>query len=330
MSISSFASSLRFVTLLIAALSLPLGAVGSDLPPPLSETAFPSPLIPAAKLVNQGAYDKAAAALRRLQGSPQVDQAQLHYLGGIIERRRGDPAAAAAELRRSLALRGSSSDVLAELGGCLGELGEREQAVRILQEALWFGKFTRYAPWQLYLQIGALYEQDEDSEKAEEAYRQAQALGAGSPSLLKVAEIRFVKGDKRQAVDLLRNAYKKDPENPAVREKLASYLLVNVNRSIDKKDIADALELSEGIMKNKSDAEQYADPAFPVYLRALLASGRIEEADRKLADALQAHPENVEYQRLSQQMSFERKAAVSTEKEDRSRPGEAAADRRVP
>jgi len=300
-------------------------------PPPLSEAQFSPPLAPAVKWLNQGAFDKSLASLRSVKKSAKVDQAQLHYLIGAVQRRRGDTAGAVTEFRKSLALRGSNSDVLTERGASLAEQGKREEAVEVLREAIWFNKFTRYAPWQLYLRIGALYEEDEKPEKAEEAFKQAQVQGGGPFALLKLAEIQFAKGEKRQAVEMLRAAYKHDNANMEVRQRLSSYLLTNVNRSIDKQDIAEALSLAEGALAGKSEADQYANPIFPVYLRALLASGKIDEAERKLNAAAAAHPENVEYQRLIQQMSFERQAAArSAPKEDTAAAPKPEKDGRAP
>lgn len=272
----------------------------------IPENTFQEPLRKAVGLFNKGAYAECLKALRK---AGAADPAELHYLTGLAERRLGHNAEAAAELRTSLSFRGSNSDVIAELGLTQLAMGEKEEGIRSIREAIWFGKPAHHNPAALMTAVAKVYDDDGDAQKAEETYRQALTHDQYYlPARLRIAELIFLKGDKRQAIAELKLVYEREPSNADVRRQMASYLLSNADRTIDKQDIAEALSLTQAVMNGKSDAEQYADPAFPVYLRALIASGKLDDAEPKLNAALKAYPQNVELQRLQQQLPFEHQA----------------------
>ena len=77
-----------------------------------------------------------AAALYRLVLAVEPAQPDALHLLGVAEAQRGDPAAAAPPIRRSLRLRPQAAQPWAHLGGVLRALGRAEEAVSVLTRAL--------------------------------------------------------------------------------------------------------------------------------------------------------------------------------------------------
>ncbi len=277
------------------------------------DTAFPPALTSAVSSFKQGKYRKTLTILKGIRRSGDKSAAgdKVAYLEGLAEAALGQKDKAAAAFRRSLTFRGSNSDVITHLGLLLQERGKPDEALAAFKEALWFDKFTHLRKEDVYYQIGLILQQQGKLSEAEENFRAAlSANGTAAAPRVRLAEIMLKKGERGQALDLLRQARQKDPADREAPAMLASVLLTNVNPITGSQDIREALALTRALMQDKTVQEMAADKAAAVHIRALLANGELAEAEALLPGAAKAQPQNTELNRLVQQIDIEKQASA--------------------
>ena len=285
---------------------------GADQPLP-AKTYFPPALHAAFDLFSQGKPDRALAELNNLKSSKAGRKTadSLFFMEGLIYKRQNRPDRAAASFKNSLYYRGSNSDVLYHLALCETDLNKSEEALRRMKEALWFGRFTAVKREDAFLQLGLMYEHGQDKTAAEKAFRGAlQANPDYLPAKAKLADLLSREGDQDAAIALLRQAVSKDPQDEALKVKLAGALLTGADRSVNKRDLAYALELTTAAAAKKTPEELPKDPVFAVHVRALLANEKIAEAESLLQKALIKTPSDPQLLLLKRQLEIEKTAAA--------------------
>jgi len=272
--------------------------------------------------INQGDYDQVLSNLKQeaVQNkkqqkykweltAPKIDSLpadRRYYLKGMALRRKGLYQEAFKALKHSVELRGSDGDVIAELAYTLLALGKEDKAKQYFQESLWFGGLKEHVVADIYYQIGMLEEQENHENLAESNYKQALSVDPNYiQAALKLAEMKFRAGDKKQAIKLLRDAYFKNPQDKDLASFYAKVLLTNVDPVLEAENIKTAFEVISAVMQIEND--RFKSTAFSTYIKALLLSDKLELASQEVQLAKKAYPNSQEINRLVQQIKIEKK-----------------------
>lgn len=283
-------------------------------PPVLESASYPELFSEPVRLFNDGSYE---AALKRLQQIEQTGQAakeldRLYFLRGLCLTFLRQYVPAESAYTSSITERSSNSDVIYFQGLNRLANGKPDSAIEAFNEALWFGKLTLVKPEDVYYRIAEIYLEADQALKAEETLQQAISANQGYvPARRKLSELLIEQGKRAEAIAMLRQATASEPDNPEVKLDLAKRLLVAANKLLDKGDIEEAKAITEGLLKDKDDSAKFQDPAFPVYLTALLRTGELELAEKSLTRALKANPNDAELQRVKRQLNVEQQANIT-------------------
>jgi tetratricopeptide (TPR) repeat protein len=286
-------------------------AAASPAPVSVPEGYFPDYLKKAASSYNRGDISGALEQLQAVKGSKAAKRLpeKLYFLEGLALRQQGHAGPAREAFRTSLQYRGSNSDVVHYLALTALEEGDKPEALRLFKEALWFKRFTLAQPEESHYQLALLYEGLNAPLKAIQACRDALALKPDySPARAKLADLLFSDGKQEEAITALRQGLSKDPKNRELELRLARQLLANSDRSLNAKGLSEALEIATKLVAQKPPPERFQDPAFGVYIRALLDNHKLEEAQQKIAEAQAAIPGNSEISTLAEQVALEAQA----------------------
>lgn len=315
---------------IIICLILPLSALAEVSKPIATPTpsnlinseGYPEALTKAIESINNGSYEQALKELKKITAPKKIIRRQKKghsvkivppeqqaYLKGVALRKMGRAKEAVKALQSSLALRGSNADAIAELGYAFLATGDSEKAFQKFKEALWFGNLRDHSTAELLYQIGVFYQNKGNLVAAKTNYNQALNNDpAYSLASLKLAEIYFADGAKKQAITLLKTAQNRDPQNEALRGALAKTLLVNVDPLIDDDDVKLALEVISPLIQNKFGKDRYLNQFFPTYIKALLLNDKLDFADKEVSEALAINKKDPNLQRLAQQIKLEKAA----------------------
>lgn len=289
-------------------------AVALELSPPtIQADAYPKSLTDPIQLFNKGDYETALKKLHQIEkkGKAEKELDRLYFIRALCLTFSKQYQRAETAYGNSISERSSNSDVIYFKGLNLLANGKTEQAIEAFQEALWFGKLTLVKPEDVYYRIATIYLDADEPEKAEETLQQAITANQGYvPARRKLSEILIEQGKRAESIAMLRQAAAAEPESIDVKLDLAKRLLVAANKLLDKGDIEEAKSITEGLLKDKPSKEQYKDPAYPVFLTALLRTGELELAEKNLKHALKANPNDAELQRVSRQLGVEQEANV--------------------
>ena len=309
--------------IIILMLSTPLYADNNSQGAPLTNIQdYPEDLSPVIKAINSGNYENALKEIEALAPviktnkkgkkkiiTKDVPPEKKKYLKGIALLKLGKFAEAKQALKESLALRGSNGDTVAELAFANLALGEYDKALQNFKEALWLDNMKEHSPADIYYQIGFIYQSKDDTEVATENYKKALDINnTHIMSSIKLAELSFANGEKKRAVKLLRHLCEKGIATNEAKRLLATMLLTNVDPLIDGSDIKYALEIIKPIFESSNKDTHYKDPAFPVYIKALLLSDELNTAEEEIQLALKKDKNNPNLQRLIQQIELEKSA----------------------
>jgi tetratricopeptide (TPR) repeat protein len=216
-------------------------------------------------------------AIRFLKGVQQRHPTDFWvnwFLGSLL--RPKQPVEAAGYLRAALAVRPDRSALHSDLGLILDQLGDREGAVRSLEQAIRLS--PRHA--MAHTNLGLLLRRKGDLEGALKAHREAVRLAAGSAlahSNLGVA--LEAKGDWQGALRAFREASRLDPREARYHSQIGALLL-------DRRDLEGAVrDLQRAVQLDPRSAGDHCNLA-----AAWSARGDRDEALRSARRAVQAGP----------------------------------------
>lgn len=252
-------------------------------------------------------FKKSLKALKELANTPKFRyQAQLELLRGMNYLALNQTEEAIESLGKSLKLRRSSSDTLYYQAIGLLKSGDKELAIKTLEEAIWFNRFNLVAQGAATFELAKLFQGAGQVDKAETYYRQAsQGQDLRTQDTLFLSSQLLKRGNKSQAVSMLREQLKKDPDNKDLQHGLAATLLVNADWLVDRSDIKESRSLLDSLMPSDKPEEQVNSPYFPTYIRSLLSTKQVAKAKDAMDKAIVRQPNNPVMIDLMKQVEIE-------------------------
>ena len=221
----------------------------------------------------------------------------------------GKLAEAEISLKSATTLKGSNAEVAYLLGIVYAAKPDFKLARQAFDETAWFGKGTIASPDLAHVALGLVYHREKNTVKALASFNTALAL---NPALiqarLEIASVSLETGDKPQAILQLRQVLASNPTSFQAKVYLARALLVNADRLLNRKEIAEAKQIMSEVLKPKElSKDQYLE-ALPVFVQAQLASGDFEAAEKVVSAALKRDPQSSVIMQLKDQIDLERQA----------------------
>lgn len=207
------------------------------------------------------------------------DHAAARKITGVAWRLLGEPAKALAVIEPLAAHEAESSELLHELGLCLGAAGRGDDAIGALRKAVAQDP-TNAAAWRT---LGDQLSAAGDTAGADEAFEKHLSLSTKYPELAEAATL-LRKGNIARAERLTRDVLKKDPEDV-----FAIRLLATIGVKVGQLD--DAMHLLERCLQ--------LAPEFHVARHGLavvlLRKNELDRADAEADKLLRAEPNNPNY-----------------------------------
>jgi len=196
--------------------------------------------------------------------------AQSYHNSGVALEQQHRLAEAASAYREALRLQPSVVETWSALGEALRKLKRSDEAIDAFQEA------RRLQPeeWRHSLQIGVLWLEQQEFERAVGALRRATATaGAGDEAWKALASAAQNTGRWREASDAWRRARVLDPADPATQQELAFLLATCPDPAV--RNGAEALAIAEAVAA-QADASDLG--ALDVLAAAQAENGRFDAA----------------------------------------------------
>jgi tetratricopeptide (TPR) repeat protein len=138
------------------------------------------------------------------------------FLMGLSHFRLNDYASAASSLQRAWSLRRSNSDTLYFLAVSLYQLGEKQRAYQLLEEALWFSRYGFVPPETILERLAVVSQAEEQTDLAIGHLKKAiNQNPAYIPARVLLGTLLQAQGDSAQAQAHLAAALTKQPETEA-------------------------------------------------------------------------------------------------------------------
>lgn len=208
-------------------------------------------------------------------------------------------------LERALELRPAFNDAQFLRGLVLGHMDRHSDAVAAYREVLWFSKLT-LAP--VIFVKRELAEQLEKLGRHEEALLVLTEASNGITDLeilVPLIEAFLSDGNRAEAIRVARIAIAAHPEQADLNTLLAEALLLNVDRALGGKDIAEAKAL---VADRALKANELTRPV-SVYIRATTALGELAAARTVLGQTKKLSGATPEFQAALAQLKIEEAAA---------------------
>ena len=245
----------------------------------------------AARLLQQGAFEQAAAACRAVLAATPNDPAATHLLGLACERL-GAPAEAETLLRRSLSLEPANPDFRLNFGNFLRGLGRWGDAEAEYREVLARFPGARKARHQLALTLDDLGRRAEAEAEARRTLA-AEPRDAESWSLLGFVLVN--QGRLLEAEQSYRRALELTPNYGVAHHNLGSLLM--------------QMERAEEALVALERAQALGVPEFELRFtraRALVLLSRPDEAEAECAQAVAERPRHIDAQTNLARLRFMR------------------------
>lgn len=179
---------------------------------------------------------------RSLQENPQNKWA-FYYLG-VTSDKLGKLDDAEKYYSEAIDIDSGFSEAYNALGVVYSKQKKWKEAIKNFQKALENKLYsTRYIP---YLNMGDVYMNQPDYERAVEAYREAKRYEKIDFIIIKLGEALFEGGKVKDAIREFQEATAMSPANPLARYKLAVALLKDGNKSAAIAEFKKAAELAPG------------------------------------------------------------------------------------
>lgn len=271
---------------------------------------FPKKLDKAMLLLAQGHAKKALTHLEKLGPSAKLTD-KYFLLSGLCYQHLNKHLDALAAFNSALSLRGSNSDTLYYRALSQIRLNRFKDAYDSLEEALWFHEESLVPREEVQLQIAHLYLITDDVEEAGKRLDKVLAQKNDSlPALTLLSEIRLRQGRKAEALSVIRKALTfAGADIPNLNLSLADALLLSADRRANKKDIAEAEEAVRSVLAGNSLSSSSRARAAKLLIRATIAGGKLDEAEKVLTAALKENSSDADLAVLKAQLAIEKKAA---------------------
>ncbi len=250
-----------------------------------------SALTRAAELLQQGAFEQAAAACRSVLATVPDHAAATHLLG-FARDRMGAPAEAEALLRRSLALEPANHEFRLNLGNFLGRLGRLSEAEAEYRAVLARFPGARKARHQLALTLDDL---GRGAEAEAEARRTVAAEPRDTESWSLLGFVLANQGRLLEAEQAYRRALELTPNYGIAHHNLGSLLM--------------QMERAEEALTVLERARALGVPEFELRFtraRALVLLSRPDEAEAEYARAVAERPRHIDAQMNLSRLRFMR------------------------
>ncbi|RIL09081.1 MAG: hypothetical protein DCC75_07395, partial [Proteobacteria bacterium] len=194
-----------------------------------NESSFPSSARSAYRAFSKGDKEKALAEISKLESNPRLERRErIMLLKGLVHLAASEGSAAKQALKSGLQARGSDSDLLFVYGLAQRSMGETNQGLASMEEALWFSKFTACKPEEVLIEIHRAHTDLNNPAKAAEALERALAKDPGSVLVkTSLARTKLQSGAKNDAIRIAREAIAADPAAAGAKLILAEALLMN-------------------------------------------------------------------------------------------------------
>lgn len=282
--------------------------------------ATPEELQNSLKLFLEKDYTNAEKALTRKLHSLRSSEKDFAFeLLGKIALEQEQFEKAEEMFRKSLRFRARNSDVLSYLGIAQFQNSKPEEALRSLEEAIWFNQYFTFSPAESYHRLSLIYQSLGNEEEALKSLQNALSQGAShEQSLIPLADLLLKSGKRDEALALFaKKKSKLEEEDPSIQIAYARTLLTNPDRKHEKKPLANIGNLLEAL-KEKELTEQQHQQVDVLSVRSYLTIGKFDEAEQRLGELLQQRPNDAYLLRLKDQLDIERssKAALEEEKDE--------------
>lgn len=299
-------------------LASPVRAQNIELAPyvqKLDSSYFPPYLEPSVGLLKGGEIDSALSTLERMAAELKrpASPEKIYLLQGLAHALKAQHQEALNSYSQALRLRGSNCDIYFFMAASYLALKQSEKALSALQDALWFNRMSLIKPEEFYLRLGQIQHSLGRSALASAAFNQALNKNpAFAPARAELLGVTIEGGKRGAAIHGAREALAQAPDSLEAKVGLAKALLLNADRNLNQDDIKEAIKITQAPVQGQKLGKADELLVVPTHVRALLAAGEVESAEKVLGPSLKRYPEEAALQSLKSQVSIERQAQGSS------------------
>lgn len=237
---------------------------------------------------------------------PKVDSLDMkHLLEGLCLQSANQDDRAIASFVKALKARGTNSDAAFFMGMSYMKKEEYERARTAFEEALWFGKMKVAKIEDAHYRMAQTYLAEDAKDKAEGALNAALAANKDyAPAKVELSELRLQNGQKTPAINLLREALEASPADKMLRQRLVELLLSRQTRPPTPAEAVEAKSHAARLLEGLEGDSRLENDSFPLYAKALIAAGDLDDARKAIASGLKRRPADPELQRLQRQLAI--------------------------
>ena len=236
----------------------------------------------------------------------------LQLVRGLSELALGNKGQAKTALERSLKLSPGNPLAAYFLTEILIANGKHEQAIAVLDEALWFWRTAPPKKEALRFRLAEIYLALEKKEQADKALAE---ILKESPSYVPahrlLGDFALRDGKRDEALKHFEQVSKAKPEDLNARFSLIRALLLFDDDPLDQSELERALSIAKNLKPSDTELSSEEKRQGQALLsQAYMKLGKIELAEKQLTLAKKSYPNDPEIEKLIQQLQIDKRAVA--------------------